>query len=664
MIREICKQEDDPHKVWPIPKTLENYTAVTTSKFVFIDSYQLLSLSLDQCAKNLPLEKLSSVKDFVATEYTENRERKFDLLSRKGVYPHSYFSGPEKFLETSLPERHNFFNVLTQQHISDEDWEFVNNVWDEFELNNLGELHDLYVAVDTLILADAMNNFREECYENFQLEVLHYYTLPGLSWDACLRITKAELENIKDLNMYLMIERGIRGGISVISHRHSEANHSQLADYDPDMPDKHILFVDSNNLYGWSMVQKLPYNNFRWMSKEELELDIEAFDSNGDEGCFLEVDLLIPETIHDLTSDYPLAPEHATIDDSMISPFSRSVREARGGPQNFESSKLAPNLLPKQKYVVHIKNLQFYLSKGAVVTKLHRGILFHQRAWMEPYIMFNTIERQLATTESKKAFHKLLNNSCFGKTMENKRKHINVVLVMNERQQIYQTSKPGFKRSAIFSPDLTAVEITRPCIVLDKPIYTGFSVLDLSKLLMYEFFYDVMLPRYPKMKLLFTDTDSLALEIPTKDIYKDLEDEELAKFFDFSNYPKDHPLYDDSKEAKLGLFKDECKGKPIKEFVGLRSKMYSLDIEGGIDRFKAAGVKKSVKLQQLNHRLYKDVLGKRQDTVVTQHLIRSRLQVLETVSQVRTGLSAYDDKRYILDDGVSTLPYGHRDIKD
>ena len=181
---------------------------------------------------------------------------------------------------------------------------------------------------------------------------------------------------------------------------------------------------------------------------------------------------------------------------------------------------------------------------------------------------------------------------------------------------------------------------------------------------MYEFFYDVMLPRYPKMKLLFTDTDSLALEIPTKDIYKDLEDEELAKFFDFSNYPKEHPLYDDSNEAKLGLFKDECKGKPIKEFVGLRSKMYSLDIEGGIDRFKAAGVKKSVKLQQLNHQLYKDVLDKRQDTVVTQHLIRSRLQVLETVSQVRTGLSAYDDKRYILDDGVSTLPYGHRDIKD
>ena len=187
-------------------------------------------------------------------------------------------------------------------------------------------------------------------------------------------------------------------------------------------------------------------------------------------------------------------------------------------------------------------------------------------------------------------------------------------------------------------------------------------MLDLSKLLMYQFFYDVMLPRYPEMRLLFTDTDSLALEITTEDIYKDLEDEELAQHFDFSNYEEGHPLYSLANKAVLGKFKDECSGKPILEFVGLRSKMYSMNILGDKDRYKAAGVKKSVKLRQLNHQMYKEVLDLQEDRTVVQHLIRSNLQVLKTIEQSRIGLSAYDDKRSILEDGISTLAYGHKDL--
>jgi len=164
------------------------------------------------------------------------------------------------------------------------------------------------------------------------------------------------------------------------------------------------------------------------------------------------------------------------------------------------------------------------------------------------------------------------------------------------------------------------------------------------------------------MRLLFTDTDSLALEITTDDIYKDLEDEELAQHFDFSNYEEGHPLYSLANKAVLGKFKDECSGKPILEFVGLRSKMYSMDILGDKDRCKAAGVKKCVKLRQLNHQMYKKVLDTHQDSSVVQHLIRSRLQVLETVEQTRIELSAYDDKRSIQEDGISTLAYGHFNI--
>ena len=250
--------------------------------------------------------------------------------------------------------------------------------------------------------------------------------------------------------------------------------------------------------------------------------------------------------------------------------------------------------------------------------------------------------------------------------MENVRKRIKIVLVNKERGHAWQTSKPGFKRFSMFSEDLVGVELAHTSLTLDKPIYVGFSVLDLSKLLMFNFHYEVMKPLFPQSTLCFTDTDSFLYHIKTPDVYKDIGS--IRDHFDFSNFPPSHPLYDTSKRAVIGKFKDEAEGKPIKEFIGLRSKCYSILVGDGKQKHTSAGVKTEVSKKLLKHEQYRKTLqgpsfiqrvGQFEDYYINQKTFRSYNHTLKTVNVKKVGLTRYDDKRWVCNDGISTRPYGH-----
>lgn len=677
-IKELYAHEDDAEKVHIIPRTMEKYVSVQTPKFRFIDSYQHLNTSLDTLVNNLTrngqsLNELYHLRAHTAQKYGVGL-RKLKLLSRKGVYPYTYMDSLAKFDEEELPSQQSFYNDLTDEPISDEDYAHVQSVWEEFELQNLGELHDLYVEGDVLLLADVFQKYRKLCLTTYGIDPLHYCTLPGLTLDACLKMTKVKLEYLKDIEMFLMVEKAIRGGISVISKRFSEANHEGLQTFDETKEKQHLLYIDANNLYGKAMVQKMPIDGFKWIKNDELKLIDDKFifkydNDKSDTGYILEVDVEIPQSIHQSTNDYPLFPEPYTITENDISSKSKEIRRLRGGKETFSSTKLAPNMHPKIKYVVHIRNLKFYLEKGAVLRKVHRVISFRQTAWIEQYIMENTRQRQQATDRFEKDFFKLLNNAFFGKTMESVRKRIRVVLIDSARAHTWQTSKPGFKRFTIFDDNLVGIELVKPKVILDKPIYVGFSVLELSKLHMFEFHYDVMKKKYPldKSVLCFTDTDSFLYEIKSTDIYHDLG--EMAEHFDFSNYPIGHPLHSTVNQAVIGKFKDECESKPIKQFIGLRSKMYSIMIDDGKQKSTAAGVKKHVAKRELKHHLYRLALDgfafrrdsniRHPDLMIKQRTFRSYCHNIITIQQNRVGLTSYDDKRFILNDNHMTRAHGH-----
>ena len=330
-----------------------------------------------------------------------------------------------------------------------------------------------------------------------------------------LKLTKVKLELLTDSEMYLMIEKGIRGGVSMLSTRYAKANNPYMGDkYDNNSSTKYIPYLDANNLYSWAMSKPLPVRSFKWMTEKDLN-------NWKNIPCILQVDLEYPQEFHDLHNDYPLAPERLPIG---------------------KMEKLIPNLYNEEKYVLHRENLKQYESLGLKITKSHKGITFHEEPWLAKYISLNIELRMKAKNDFRKDFFKLMNNSVFGKTMENLRNRVDIRLVTNEVKARKLFAKPNYESRTIFSDNLIAVHMKKTKLKLNKPIYLGMSILDLSKTLMYDFHYNYIKPKYDnKAKLVFTDTDSLAYEIETEDFYKDIVPD-VASMFDTSNYPKTHSL--------------------------------------------------------------------------------------------------------------------------
>ena len=441
-------------------------------------------------------------------------------------------------------------------------------------LKTMGEYHDLYLKSDILLLADVFENFRRTCLEYYKLDPCHYFTSPGLSWDAMLKMTNIKLELMTDIDMFQFIEKGMRGGVSYIAHRHALANNKYLKKFDERLPSKYIMYLDANNLYGWAMSQYLPTGGFRWMTEKEIDkIDLAKYKDNCRKGLILEVDLEYPKKLHDLHNDYSLAPEKIKVAKNMLSEYAKNIAKK----YNISTGlvyKLIPTLSNKEKYVLHYRNLQLYTDLGLKITKVDRVFEFNQSPWMKEYIDFNTQKRTNAKNAFEKDFFKLMNNSVFGKTMENLRKRVNVRLVTDEKKLLKLTSKPTYVSSKIFNENLVAVHKIKETLVLNRPAYVGMCILDLSKTLMYDFHYNYIKQKYgSKAKLLFTDTDSLTYEIETEDVYRDFWNDKDK--LDNSDYPENSPFYDNTNKKVIGKFKDEAAGIPITEFVGLRSKMYS-----------------------------------------------------------------------------------------
>ena len=344
-------------------------------------------------------------------------------------------------------------------------------------------------------------------HETFGLDPIHYYSLPGLSWDAMLKYTNVELELITDTDMYQMVEKGMRGGISNISHRYAVANNSKMSTFNSSQRTSTLTYQDANALYSWAMSQFLPMKNFQWSDPDTI--DILNIPKDNPIGYILEVDMEYPKELHDSHNLYPLAPEHLQVDNEMLSPFQKDNFPLIKG----KTKKLCPNLYDKEKYVVHYVNLQLYVSLGMRIKKIHRIIQFEQSPWMKSYIDVNIEKRKEAVRNGDKVgkdLFKLLNNAVFGKTMENLRKRINFEVVTSRKIALKRIAKPNFQRAKKFREDLVGIHMSKPVLTLNRPIQVGFAILDISKKHMYDFHYNIWMKKFPNSTLLFTDTDSLA----------------------------------------------------------------------------------------------------------------------------------------------------------
>ena len=239
---------------------------------------------------------------------------KFFLLLRKGIYPYEYIDSRKKFNGNTIPPKEAFYSKLNLEGISDADYEHIKKVWEAFEIN-CGEYHDLHVQCDTLFVADVFENFRDKCIEIYELDLAYFLSAPGLAWQACLKKTKVELELLTNIDMLLMVEKGIRGGISQAMHRYAKANNKYMKNYNKDIISSYLMYLDASNLYGWTISQKLLMNGFKWVKNlsQFNESFIENYDESSDIGYFLEVDIDYPEKLFNLQKDLPFLPERKKI---------------------------------------------------------------------------------------------------------------------------------------------------------------------------------------------------------------------------------------------------------------------------------------------------------------------------------------------------------------
>ena len=368
---------------------------------------------------------------------------KFLLLLRKGVYPYEYMDNMLKFNKKELPTIDNFHSNFNSSDISKADYAHAKKVWQFFKLKDLGEYHDVYLQSNVAQLSDVFENFRSLCLKEYELDPSYFVSTPGLAFETMLKCTKVKLELLTDIDMVLMVEKGIRGALTQVVKKHAVANHKYLPSYDSSKKSVFLQYIDANNLYGYAMSQKLPLDGYKWDNIEKFTDDfVKNYDINGDVGYLLEVDVEYPEELLGVYADLPFLPERRykipkchnkkEIIDIECKEYEKKRNKdiAKAHKKVYKAfnithepkNKLIAVVQDKNKYVCHISTLQMALNHGLRLQKVHRAIKFNQSAWLKPYIDMNTELRKGAKNDFEKNFFKLMNNAVFGKMIENVRK--------------------------------------------------------------------------------------------------------------------------------------------------------------------------------------------------------------------------------------------------
>ena len=581
-----------------IPKSLENYVSVQVGCLRFLDSYRFLSSSLDKLVKsldNFPIMNLEGMSD--------------DLFKKKLAYPYEYLN-LDNFQEPLNLTKEDYWSTLTQSYPSDDDIKRTQELIDKNKIKNGRELTMLYLKMDVLQLTDVFENFVESSTREYKINPLYSYSLPGYTWKAGLKLTNIKLDFIKDTaklpsgkELLLLLENNIRGGISsVMGDRHVQSDEN-----------KQILNIDANNLYGWAMSQYLPIDEFEKLNfPEEYELeqiveDLLQIPDDNEYGFFIECDLLYPAEIKEKTKNFPFCPYQTKADPNLFSGYMNNVNQPNYKP----TSKLMCDVTNKSKYMIHYRMFKFYLNQGMKVTKIHTIYRFKQSPWLGKYIDHNTQKRTVAKTNFEKDLYKLMNNAFFVKTMENVRDRTNLEFIDHSQidQIIKRQSKLSFKGIMDHYSKFSVYKFVKEKTVFDKPIFLGFTVLELSKLLMYEFYYNKLQPYWKQsIQLHYMDTDSFILSFDTSH-------QELINFLqenkdeiDFSELHPSDEFYDPINKKVIGKMKIETSPVLVLDtFTALRSKSYSFSYNNNnniTQKAKQKGIQKAPKCEEYQNSLF------------------------------------------------------------
>ena len=680
--KKLVDKKNDKVKFDIIPKTNEEYISVTYGCIKFIDSYRFLSSGLDSLVKTLVDNSNKTLGDLkkeiidndqilnIINEITEDDKTikdlkkyypeeiktleeallnymgendlkilkrgfpdKWNYLTRKLAYPYEYFNSIEDYNKpVNNLESKDFFSKLKNRCPDDKIINRTREIIKKFNIKDGKELTEIYLKSDVLLLACVFEKFIKVSVNEIGINPLYCVSLPGYTWQCGLKYTGINLQTLQDKDMILLLENNIRGGISsVMGDRYIKSDDN-----------KKILYFDANNLYGHSMSQYLPYDEIRYDNDVKLE-DILNTADDSDIGYCIEVDLKYPDDIKEKTKNFPFAPVNRKFNPDNFNDYMKEIK-----PDTYiQTSKLICDWSDKKNYLVHYRMLIFYIRHGMIVDKVHNIISFKQNRWLEKYISFNTQKRNKAKNDFEKDFYKLLNNAFYGKTMENVRNRLKKKFIKkdNYRKIIEYQSKLTFNGIHKTYENCDSYTIKQNEVLMDKPIYLGFSALELSKLLMYETYYDKLQPYFGQenIKLHYMDCDSFILSIETQNIINDLKN--LEDLFDFSNLNKNHELFSNRNKKVVGKFNIETPENIwIDEFIALRSKCYAFKC-GYDSKNKLKGISKSYSRNIKFDEYYNCLFGREYQQECDSYILRSINHDMILQKVKKSTLSIFDDKR-------------------
>ena len=609
-----------------IPKTNEEYISVKYGCIRFIDSYRFLSEKLEKLVKNLDEDDFKILKK----EFPD----KWQYLNKKLAYPYEYFNSIDDYKKpVDKLEKEDFFSRLINDFPDDGDIERTKGIIKLFNIKNGEELTKLYCKSDVILLADVFEKFIKVSSEEYGISPLYCVSLPGYTYQCALKYTDIKIQTLQDKDLIFLIENNIRGGISsVMGNRYIKSDENNK-----------IIYADATNLYGHSVSQFLPYDEiemwhghpdkyWRWLD------EILNTPDDSEIGYFPEVDLKYSDNIKQKTKYFPFCPENKKRNPNKYNDYMNKIK-----PENYtKSKKLICDWTDKKKYLIHYRMLKFYVRHGMIVEKIYEIISFKQSKWLEGYISFNTQKRNKA------------------KFLENVRNRLNLELIKkdNIKKIITQQSKLTFNGNQKSYENYDSYTFKKNEVVMDKAIYVGFAILELSKLHMYETYYDTLQPYFGQenLQLHYVDTDGMFLSMKTKDIIKDLKN--LEDIFDFSNLEKDHELFSNRNKKVIGKFKIETpKNIWIDEFVCLRSKAYSFKCKNEDEnKNKIKGISKSQSKHIKFEEYYNSLFGREYQRECNNYIIRSINHEMVLQEIKKSTLSLFDDKRCYINN-IKSMPW-------
>ena len=290
-----------------------------------------------------------------------------------------------KGLKKNYPAWKGFIVSWLEKKNRDKEYDHVLKIWNKFEMKTIKDDHNLYLKCDVLLLADVFERCKNNSLKNYGLCPSQYLSAPALSWDAMLNMTKVELELIPDPDMYILFEKGTRGEVSYISNGYSKSNSKFLKSFDPKIELKRIIYLDTNNLYGYAMSKFLPTSGTKRVDHKGF--DLKKYINDSSKECVLKVDLEYLKELIELHHGYPWASDNIDMKRKMLYNYQLKIADLNN--ISFDNvKKLVSNFFDKEKYVLHYTNLQLYLRLGLILKK-HRSLEFNQSYWLKKSVAFS-----------------------------------------------------------------------------------------------------------------------------------------------------------------------------------------------------------------------------------------------------------------------------------